>query len=155
MCLAITIAAMTFRSWLTARRVFAVLIASFLLLPACAGAEPTEMPEPAETTASAAKSPTTAAPTEDPEEKVTEIRVKVQGGEVITASSTVEVGLGQEVILRVTSDVADEVHVHGYDHKAEVSAGGSAVIEFTADIPGAFEVEMEEAGLTLVELNVS
>ena len=68
---------------------------------------------------------------------------------------TKDVPLGQEVTLNVTSDVADEVHVHGYDKKADVEAGGSVSITFIADIPGQFEVELEDAHLKIVELRVS
>ena len=68
---------------------------------------------------------------------------------------TKDVPLGSDVTLNVTSDVADEVHVHVYDNKAEVAAGGTATMTFTADIPGQFEVELEGAHLKLVELRVS
>jgi heme/copper-type cytochrome/quinol oxidase subunit 2 len=45
--------------------------------------------------------------------------------------------------------------VHGYDLKGDVAPGRPAIIEFTANVPGVFEVELEEAGLKLVELQVS
>jgi heme/copper-type cytochrome/quinol oxidase subunit 2 len=59
------------------------------------------------------------------------------------------------VTVRVTSDVADEIHVHGYDLKQDVEAGSTAEISFTADIPGVFEVELENAGFKLADLEVS
>jgi heme/copper-type cytochrome/quinol oxidase subunit 2 len=68
---------------------------------------------------------------------------------------TKDVPLGSTVTLKVTSDVADEVHVHGYDKKGDVEAGSSVTITFTADLPGQFEVELEDAHLKLVELRVS
>jgi hypothetical protein len=68
---------------------------------------------------------------------------------------TKDVPLGSEVTLAVTSDTADEVHVHGYDKKANVDAGGIVTIVFVADIPGQFEAELESAHLKLVELRVS
>jgi hypothetical protein len=55
----------------------------------------------------------------------------------------------------VTSDVADEIHVHGYDLSTDVEAGGTAEVKFVADVPGIFEVELEEAVIPLVELEVS
>jgi len=54
----------------------------------------------------------------------------------------------------VTADRADEVHVHGYDRMVDVEPGKPAVLEFTANLPGVFEVELEEASLKLVELQV-
>ncbi len=45
--------------------------------------------------------------------------------------------------FRVESDVADEIHVHGYDLKKDVPAGGSVSFSFPASIEGVFEVELE------------
>ncbi len=81
------------------------------------------------------------------------IEVTVQDGEV-SGHREVSVGVGTEVSLEVTSDTADRIHVHGYDLYEEVPAGGSATVEFTADIPGVFEVELEDNHLLLLELTV-
>jgi len=56
--------------------------------------------------------------------------------------------------LRVESDVSDEIHVHGYDLVAAVSSGGIGELQFNADIPGIFEVELEDAGLEILQLVV-
>ncbi|MDT7624734.1 MAG: hypothetical protein QOF99_5635 [Pseudonocardiales bacterium] len=73
----------------------------------------------------------------------------VQGG-----VSRVPVRLGSPVTLVVTSDVADEVHLHGYDRKVDVPAGGTASIDFVADQAGVFEAELESRGTQLVQLEV-
>ena len=83
------------------------------------------------------------------------VEVEVAGGASSAAGQTVNAKIGQQVLIRVASDAADEVHLHGYDLKVDVAAGSSAEIEFVADIPGVFEVELEEAGLLLFELAVS
>ncbi len=64
------------------------------------------------------------------------------------------VKLGEEIALRVTSDVNDELHVHGYDLKTDVKPAGPSTLRFTAELPGVYEVELEEAGVRLVELQV-
>ena len=79
---------------------------------------------------------------------------KVTGNNVETASRRIRVDLGQKVRVRVEADHAEEVHVHGYDLKADVAPGKPAVIDFTADVPGVFEVELEESGRKLFELQV-
>lgn len=61
---------------------------------------------------------------------------------------------GRIVVLRVTSDVADEVHVHGYDLTADVAPGAPATLRFTADARGRFEIELEESGVEIGELEV-
>src|SRR3546814_16091229 len=76
--------------------------------------------------------------------------VTCAGGHVKGGGRT-SVPLGDAVTIRVTSDVTDHVHLHGYDVLADVAAGGTAELVFTADIPGVFEVELEDAGLALLE----
>jgi heme/copper-type cytochrome/quinol oxidase subunit 2 len=82
------------------------------------------------------------------------IEAKVTGSEVDTASRRVKVSRGDKVRIQVEADHTEEVHVHGYDLKKDVAPGKPAVIEFTADAPGVFEVELEEAALKLLELQV-
>lgn len=65
------------------------------------------------------------------------------------------VNKGDEVAFVVDSDTADEIHVHGYDVSAEVEAGGTAKIDFTADIDGIFEVELENTAVPIAELTVN
>jgi FtsP/CotA-like multicopper oxidase with cupredoxin domain len=84
----------------------------------------------------------------------TVIEVRVTGDEVETASRRVRVDRGERVRIRVEADRAEEVHLHGYDLSEDVAPGRPAVIEFTADAAGVFEVELEQAGLRLFELQV-
>lgn len=93
----------------------------------------------------------TTAPLEDP---TVEISIGLYEGQV-EGDEDVAVDLGTPVRIVVAADVADEVHVHGYDLFANVTPEADAVIEFTADIPGIFEVEMEAQGLELIRLEVS
>ncbi|HEY2763098.1 MAG TPA: hypothetical protein VGJ13_03665 [Pseudonocardiaceae bacterium] len=83
------------------------------------------------------------------------ISVTVHGGQVSGDTGRVQVPLGSQVTLTVHSDVADEMHLHGYDKEAEIPAGGSASIGFTADIPGVFEVELHKSDRQLLQLQVS
>ena len=62
---------------------------------------------------------------------------------------------GDRVVLVVKSDVADEIHVHGYDLMRDVAAGGTARMPFTATLPGVFEVELEGHGVQIAELTVN
>ncbi|MDH4147814.1 MAG: hypothetical protein OEY23_21870 [Acidimicrobiia bacterium] len=83
------------------------------------------------------------------------VEVRYAGGEVAGGVKRVSIDLDEEVTLVVHSDVADEVHLHGYDESVDVEAGGSATLAFTADIPGVFEVELEGLAVPLAELEVS
>jgi heme/copper-type cytochrome/quinol oxidase subunit 2 len=104
---------------------------------------------------SAQASGTTAASgTTEAASTVRTVQIRVTGDQVETAERRVKVPLGSEVRLEVTADRADEVHLHGYDRKVDIEPGTPAVLEFQADTPGVFEVELEEAALKLVELQV-
>jgi hypothetical protein len=67
----------------------------------------------------------------------------------------VQVAKGTSVALVVTSDVADEVHLHGYDIEKELSPGTPVTLQFDATITGVFEVELHKAGTVLLRLQVS
>jgi heme/copper-type cytochrome/quinol oxidase subunit 2 len=74
---------------------------------------------------------------------------------VTGVESREEAALGEQVVLRFTSDVADEIHVHGYDKTVDLVPGSTAEIALTTDIPGSFEVELHDLGKTLFQLRVS
>jgi hypothetical protein len=61
---------------------------------------------------------------------------------------------GAQIAIFVTATTSDEVHVHGYDLKANVAPGKPASIRFRADVPGRFEIELESAGKQIAELTV-
>jgi hypothetical protein len=83
-----------------------------------------------------------------------QVDVVVVGGEPQGGIVRQSVDLDSAVVLTVTSDVADEVHVHGYDLMADVAPGAPATIRFTADAPGRFEIELEDTGVQIAELEV-
>jgi hypothetical protein len=64
------------------------------------------------------------------------------------------VSKGDRVVFVVKSDVADEIHLHGYDKSTDVTAGGTARLPFIADLPGRFEVELESRGVQIADLTV-
>jgi hypothetical protein len=82
------------------------------------------------------------------------LAVEIRGGQVSGDTGRVPVELGDQVTLTVTSDAADELHLHGYDLEAELAPGEPATLSFTADIPGVFEAELHEAGTVLLSLQV-
>lgn len=82
------------------------------------------------------------------------ITIVVAGGRPQGGIKRPSMKQGTRVVLVVRSDVADQVHVHGYDLMKDVEAGGTVRIRFVATIPGRFEVELEDLGLQLAELTV-
>ena len=82
------------------------------------------------------------------------VDVEVRDG-VVRGPGRVEVEVGDTVVLAVTADVEDEVHVHGYDVTADVAPGSPARVSFEASTAGIFEVELEGAQIELLRLVVA
>ena len=61
---------------------------------------------------------------------------------------------GETVRFRVRSDVADHVHVHGYDLMKDVEPGKTVTFSFPAEITGIFEIELEDLGEEIAQLRV-
>ena len=126
-----------------------------LALAGCAGtvAPADEGATTAVATADAPATGASAAP--EPAEPAAErMEVQLTGGQVTGDTGRVPVPLGEPVTVVVTGDVADELHLHGYDRTAELVPGRPAELSFDATIPGVFELELHEAGTVLLTLQV-
>lgn len=101
------------------------------------------------TTTETETQPTTTAPPE-----VVTVRLTVRDGVPVGGIARPSVKQDRRVRIVVRSDVADHVHLHGYDIMRDVAPGAPAQIVFTAGLPGRFEIELEDRGLQLAELEV-
>jgi FtsP/CotA-like multicopper oxidase with cupredoxin domain len=98
---------------------------------------------PAATTAAPAA--TTAAP------KFTVVTVK--GAKPAGGVQTITAHKDDIVRIEVTTpDTTSEVHLHGYDIKRELEAGGSVRFVFRAKNEGIFEMELEQTAVQIVKL---
>lgn len=68
---------------------------------------------------------------------------------------TITVDKGDTVRFRVRHSAPEEVHVHGYDLKANVGPDNPASMRFKADITGIFEIELEHSATPLGRLRVN
>ena len=106
--------------------------------------------DPAATDSTTSTSTTsTSAP---PEERVVELTFS--GGEVTGGPQQVTLPAGERLRLLVTSDVPEEVHVHGYDLEVPLAPGTPTPIDLVGDLPGVWEVELHGSGDLLCELEV-
>jgi hypothetical protein len=128
-----------------------LLVALVLALPlaGCGDDEATPM-----TTTTTTEPPTTTTTTPPPPPGPTVVRVRVVGGVPQGGIVRETVEQGDRVVLVVTSDVSDHVHLHGYDLTRDVAPGRVARIRFRATVPGRFEVELEDRSLQIADLTV-
>lgn len=133
-----------------ARAGLALAVMTLLLSVACGGDD--DSPR----SASNGTVPTTVARSSDstPAPARTVLAVTVRGGSVVEGGSRQRATVNEAVTIRVTSDVEDEGHVHGYEKKFNVAAGQTGEVTFNANIPGVFEVEFERSHKQLLTMEV-
>ncbi len=156
-----------------ARKVALIAASLGLMVSLFLALRPQEEDEPAATTSTAAATTapattataTTTAPattTEPPPATTTKpsppppqtIRIVVAGGRPVGGIRRATIEQGTRVVLVVVSDVSDHVHLHGYDVMVDVAPGSPGRLPFRATVPGRFEVELEDRGILLADLEV-
>ena len=152
------------------RRGLATAVTAGALMAACASCGEPAAPDatqasgsPAPGTASAgpsapagagSASPDRSAPASTPSAQVRRVEVTVRDGRPHTASGRVKVRRGATVEIAVTSDTAEEFHLHGYDRTLTLRPGGTSTLRLVADTPGVFEAELHHSGARVFELQV-
>jgi ABC-type glycerol-3-phosphate transport system substrate-binding protein len=135
-----------------------VLLAASIVLAGC-GSSDSESASSTDTTTTEqtteSTETTTTAETTAPPPGPTVVRITVVDGAPQGGVVRESVDKDERVVLVVTSDVADEIHLHGYDVSRDVAAGGTVRLPFTATLPGRFEVELEERGVQIADLTVN
>lgn len=81
--------------------------------------------------------------------------VLVRAAAPVGGIKKLEYNKGDRVSFVVDSDTADEIHVHGYNFKKEVPAGGKVRFDFTAKIDGIFVIELENHGTQIAQLRIN
>lgn len=81
--------------------------------------------------------------------------IVIRNGKPVGGVAELTYDEGDRIRFKVSSDVSEEIHVHGYDLMKDVEAGGSVSFDFPADIEGVFEAELEGLGVQIAELTVN
>lgn len=83
------------------------------------------------------------------------IDVAIAGGNVTPTNAQLQGKVGEPIVLNVTSDVADELHVHSVpDHTFTVEAKPNQRFQFTVDVPGNVEIELHELNRVVASVQV-
>jgi plastocyanin len=137
------------RRWALLALVIAAAVVAFVI--ANPGGDSKTKTKTATTTAATA-APTTSTATTPPAPAFE--KIVVRNGKPVGGIKKLTVKQGDQVRFEVDSDVADEIHVHGYDFHKDVEAGGSVRFDFRAKISGGFVVELEKHAEQIAELRV-
>ncbi|KQH80971.1 hypothetical protein AO501_29650 [Mycobacterium gordonae] len=83
------------------------------------------------------------------------IEVTIANGQVTPTNATLQARVKEQITLRVTSDVTDELHVHSVpDHKFEIAAAPNQTFQFSVDVPGNVDVELHHLKRTIATIQV-
>ena len=130
------------------------LAAAALITAGCGGSETTEA-----TSASPSPSPSTISPSDMSNEQApptrTEIEVTIKGGTVTPTNEQLQAAVKEQIIIRVNSDVADELHVHSNpEHTFKIEAKPAQTFQFTVEVPGQVAVELHQLNKTIATIAV-
>src|SRR3954452_2749366 len=81
--------------------------------------------------------------------------IVVKNAKPVGGIRDLEFNKGDTVQFRVTSDVSDEVHLHGYDIGKDIAPGHPVRFKFKATIDGEFEAELENRKEQIISLKVN
>jgi sporulation-control protein spo0M len=137
------------------RRLLALLATGALLLAGCGGGGESGNAQSSSTT----PSKTTVNPSDMQNEQAPPDRllidVTIKGGEVNPTNAQLEAKTNEQIVVKVNSDVADELHVHSTpDHTFKIEAKPAQQFQFSVDVPGNVDIELHQLGKTVATVQV-
>ena len=138
------------------RALVAGTAATVLVLAGCGGDTDSDVsPESSESTSpSPAPSKDTKETSPPAEAEEVTIDVTIEGDQVTPVAQSVEIGVGETLVLDVTSDRAGELHVHSSPEQELEFQAGSTPLDVTLDQPGSVDIEEHESGALVVRVLV-
>jgi hypothetical protein len=131
-------------------------MAAALITAGCGGSNGTDNPTGS---AQPNSQPSTVSPSDMSNEQAPPTRlvidVDIKGGNVTPTNQQLQAGVKEQIIIRVNSDVADELHVHSTpEHTFNVEAKPMQSFQFTADVPGKVDVELHKLNKVVATIQV-
>ena len=133
------------------KRLLAVLAAGVLLTAGCGGGS--------DNAQGSSSPPSTVSPSDmsneqQPPDRL-DIDVTIKGGEVDPTNAQLKAKTKEAIVVRVNSDVADELHVHSTpDHTFKIEPGKAQQFQFAVDVPGQVEIELHQLNKTIATVQV-
>lgn len=84
------------------------------------------------------------------------VPIVIAAGAVTPTNAEAEATVGQPIVLDVSSDAVDSIHVHSVPARVfEVQPRPGQRFEFTVDVPGRVDVELHDLNRTVVTIAVT
>lgn len=88
------------------------------------------------------------------ESKAKTFELVVKSKKLVSGPETIKVTEGDEVVIKITSDEPEELHLHGYDKSVDLEKNIEAQLSFTANLTGRFPYELEKSKTDIGALEV-
>ena len=83
------------------------------------------------------------------------VDVTIKEGKVTPTNQQLQAAVKEQIVVRVNSDAADELHVHSSpDHKFTIEAKPNQSFQFSVDVPGKVDVELHNLNKTIATITV-
>lgn len=133
------------------KRLLALLATGVLLTAGCSGGSDNAQ---GSSTAPSTVSPSDMSNQQQPPDRL-DIDVTIKGGQVNPTNAQLEAKTNEAIVIRVNSDVADELHVHSTpDHTFKIEPGKAQQFQFAVDVPGQVEIELHHLNKTVAIVQV-
>jgi heme/copper-type cytochrome/quinol oxidase subunit 2 len=131
----------------------ALAAAAFAVSLVACGSPTTQ--SPSMTSGTEPTSATVAADPPAPATPGTVIDINIADGTVTPINGQVEAKINTPIVLKVTSDVVDQLHVHSVpEYTFDVQARPDQTFEFTVTVPGQVDVELHDLNRKAVTVQV-
>jgi heme/copper-type cytochrome/quinol oxidase subunit 2 len=82
------------------------------------------------------------------------IDLQIEKNRMASGPSAIRLVQGDEITLNIRTDRADELHIHGYDLRANLLPGQVVSLTFIATVTGRFGIELHKAHVAIGALEV-
>jgi hypothetical protein len=130
------------------------LTAAALITAGCGGSTSSDNASGASSSQPSIVSPSDMSNVQAPPNRLV-IDVDIKGGNVTPTNAQLKAGAKEQIVIRVNSDAADELHVHSTpEHSFNVEAKPMQSFQFTVDVPGKVDVELHHLNKTIATIQV-
>ncbi len=137
------------------RSLLAVGAAALVAVAGCGSPPSPPAASTAASTSSQEASAATTSVTAPAANAATVIPVTIAAGVVTPTNAEASAAVGQPIVLEVSSDATDSIHVHSVpEHVFDVAARAGQRFEFTVGVPGRVDVELHDLNRTVVTIAV-